>query len=241
MGFFADLLKNAGGVAGHMYRVGIRGDEELPYNAGANGEQELFNNKKTGETYATNDWGSIVPMSPMGQARVAPTVNSVLQPSPTPSPSPSPTPTPSYRNPRMQEFQRQNPKDFQEITSGAKIASGGNPIVESIINDIAVNESGMRRNPPHNPLWEGSVESGPRGAFQFTGNTAAGFDLEDPTNATEAAKAVALAMRRRQLSRWLETVSSEYGEGGATGIPLDQLYQPEELNQYLVPKYQVSR
>lgn len=86
---FADLLKNATGALGHMYRVGVRGDEQQPYNAGANGEQQIFRTKR-GETYATNDWGSIVPISPVGQAKPTPTpqvlgVNAVA-PAPTTTP-----------------------------------------------------------------------------------------------------------------------------------------------------------
>ena len=67
-----------------MYRVGIRGDEEQPYKAGSAGEQSIFKTKG-GDSYATNDWGSVEPMSPLGVSKVqaqTPAVMGVTAPAP---------------------------------------------------------------------------------------------------------------------------------------------------------------
>lgn len=87
---FADLIKVITGTPGYMYRTGIRGDEKVG-NAGAQGEQEIFRTKK-GETYAADEYGRVVPMSPLGKANPTPTpqvlgVNAVQAPAATPAPA----------------------------------------------------------------------------------------------------------------------------------------------------------
>lgn len=73
----SDLLKDAKGVVGHMYRVGLRGDKQEPYSHGL-GQQPIYKTKK-GEVYATDDIGNIVPISPQGRSNNTTTIPSVNQ------------------------------------------------------------------------------------------------------------------------------------------------------------------
>src|SRR3990172_998154 len=69
-----------------------------------------------------------------------------------------------YRNPRMQEFADKNPKDFQEILSASQLATQ-DPTKRQLLMDLALEESGLRVNPPANPM------SSAKGAYQYLDST----------------------------------------------------------------------
>ena len=137
------------------------------------------------------------------------------------APSPTPTPVPMYRNPKMPQFQKQNPGSFNEILSAVSLATQ-NAQKRQLMMDLALEESGMRTKPPANP---GSSAAGP---WQFIRSTAGEYGLDDPTNATASARAVSKILDQRGLKRW-EVLK----KGGATQTPLESLYSPQELAPYL--------
>lgn len=71
---FSELLKMATGLAGSAYR-GLRGDQYIG-KSGSQGEQEIFRTKK-GESYARDNYGNIVPMSPLAPTPMKPQVMGV--------------------------------------------------------------------------------------------------------------------------------------------------------------------
>jgi hypothetical protein len=138
-----------------------------------------------------------------------------------PTPQPTPTPTPQmWRNPRMDEFRQKTPGSFAEIQSGVELATE-DELRRQILMDIALEEAGMQTHPPANP------QSSAAGPYQYIKSTAEQMGI-DPLNATESARATNEALDNRNL-HWWEVLH----KGGATGTPLDKLYSPEELNQFL--------
>lgn len=157
------------------------------------------------------------------------TTEQAPQPTPTPSPSPTPMPQIQPRNPNWEHWQQVNPKGFQELLSGAQLASERHGVPADMLMDV----SGLETS--------GGTQLG-----SPAGHTAAGyFMFNDPTlndpylpadvpadfdknSATASADLAAQLIKKKQLGRW--AVAKGKGAGGNS---LGDFYSPEELAPYL--------
>lgn len=146
-----------------------------------------------------------------------------------PTPSPSPTPMVSPRNPNWQTWQRQNPKGFEELLSGAQLASQKHGVPADMLMDMSGLETsgGLQLDPPAGHTA--------RGYFMFNEPTlndpylpATVPDDFDPMSATQSADLAAQLIKKKQLGRW--AVAKGKGAGGDS---LSDFYSPEELAPYL--------
>lgn len=188
---------------------------------------------------ATYEFGKTEPTTAPRTSKglINPQADYDFTPSPTPTittaPSPAPTPTPmpsdNPRNPNWGQWKRNNPKGFEELLSGAKLASTKHGVPAGLLMDVSGLETsgGTQLNPPM-----GHTASG---YFMFNQPTIndpylpakvpSGFD---PMSATDSADLAAQLIRKKQLSRW-----AVLNTPGAGKNMLTDFYSPEELAPYL--------
>lgn len=155
----------------------------------------------------------------------------VSTPTPTPEPAVLGAQTPQIqpRNPNWAHWQQVNPKGFQELLSGAQLASERHGVPADLLMDVSGLETsgGTQLGSP-----QGHTAAG---YFMFNDTT-----LNDPylpaqvpadfdkNSATQSADLAAQLIKKRQLGRW--AVAKGKGAGGNT---LGDFYSPEELAPYL--------
>lgn len=141
------------------------------------------------------------------------------------------------RNPNWEKWQQLNPKGFQELLSGAQIASERTGIPADLLMDI----SGAETSGGQNLNQFGGAPG--QGYFQFEPTTVRSLGVENfnPYSATESAGLAADLIKKRQLSRWgtpgarWGTLDNPRNKNGK----LTDLYTKEELNKYLSDKFQL--
>jgi len=140
------------------------------------------------------------------------------------------------RNPNWEKWQQLAPKSFEQLLSGAQIASERTGVPADLLMDI----SGAETSGGQNLNQFGGAPG--QGYYQFEPETLRDLGSNiDPYSATESAGLAADLIKKRQLSRW----GTPEGNWGTLNNPknkngkLTELYTKEELNKYLSDKFQL--
>lgn len=152
-----------------------------------------------------------------------------------PAPTPTPAPARQFRNPLWNKWSKINPKSFQELLSGTKIASKETGVPQDILMDIPGIESSGGQ-------FMRQLSGGPgRGYYQFEPGQAYIPPNFDYDSATESARLAAKRIKSGNLSNW---GTPQGGWGSLNNLKnsngkLTDWYSPEELNQFLAPKFRL--
>lgn len=140
------------------------------------------------------------------------------------------------RNPNWEKWRQLAPKSFEQLLSGAQIASERTGVPAELLMDI----SGAETSGGQNLNQFGGAPG--QGYFQFEPETLRSLGSNiDPYSATESAGLAADLIKKRQLSRWgtpqgnWGTLNNQKNKNGK----LTELYTKAELNKYLSDKFQL--
>lgn len=140
------------------------------------------------------------------------------------------------RNPNWEKWQKLAPKSFEALLAGARQASENTGVPSDLLMDI----SGAETSGGQFLNQFGGAPG--QGYFQFEPETLNGLGANiDPYSATESAQLAAELIKNKQLSRW-GTPGARWGtldNPNNNNGRLTDFYTPEELNQFLSPKYQI--
>lgn len=155
------------------------------------------------------------------------------------------------RNPKWEQWKQLAPKSFEQLLSGAQIASEKHGVPADLLMDIAGAETSGGQFLTQMGADGNPVPNGGRGFYMFEQPTlnSLGADI-DPYSATASADLAAQRIKAGELSRWgtsKEAAMKNQGKyWGTLDNPNNQngslidFYSPEELNQFLAKEYQVK-
>lgn len=143
-------------------------------------------------------------------------------------------PSDQPRNPKWNQWQRAQPKRFQELLAGAQAASKQTGVPAGLLMDI----SGLETS---GGQFLDQLSGGPgQGYFQFEPGQSYIPEGFDPYSATQSALLAGKRIAGGNLSNW----GTPGGNWGTLDNPnnvngkLTDFYTNEELNPYLSPQYQ---
>jgi len=157
-------------------------------------------------------------------------------------------PAPRYggRNPKWEQWSKQNPNSFQELLSGAQLSSEKYGVPAEMLMDIAGIEGSGRLNIDQRNSAGDIVEGSGQGAFQFEPGQSYLPENWDPYSATASADLAGQRISEGHLSNWgvpKEIAKRDWGKyWGSVDNPnnsngmLTDLYAAAELNKYIPNK-----
>ncbi len=142
------------------------------------------------------------------------------------------------RNPRWEQWRKNDPKAFEQIFSATAIASEKSGIPQDLLMDIAGIESSGGQ-------FMNQLSGGPgKGYYQFE-NPEPGYD---PYSATSSASLAAKRIGNKQLSNWGYDEDDQMAREGRTWGSVDNpknqngrltdFYNEQDLNAYLTKHWQ---